>query len=57
MRGDKEMRLPLAAGAKVRLIPTASVAAAVLAALSWIALAYLSPDLRKAILYSGFGLC
>lgn len=44
-------------GPKIRPILVASVAAAILAALSWIALAYLQPDLRKAILYSGFGLC
>lgn len=57
MSGDREMRLPFAIGAKARFILMASVAATALAAVSWIALAYLQPDLRKAILYSGFGLC
>lgn len=57
MRGGEEMRLPFVIDAKVRLILAALVAAAALAALSWIASAYPQPDLRKAILYSGFGLC
>lgn len=57
MRGDGEMRLPVAIGAKARFILMAAVAAVAVAAVSWIALAYLQPDLRKAILYSGFGLC
>jgi hypothetical protein len=33
------------------------VAAAVLAVLLWIADSYLDPGLRKAIIFSGFGLC
>ena len=57
MTGGTEMRLTIAFGAKARFIQTVSVAAAVLAALSWLVLAYLRPELRKAILYSGFGLC
>lgn len=57
MRRSSAMRLPFVIGAKSRYILVASVAAAALAALSWIALAYAQPDLRKAILYSGFGLC
>lgn len=51
------MRLSSTIGAKARFILAVWVAAAALAALSWIALAYPQPDLRKAILYSGFGLC
>lgn len=51
------MRVSFAIGATARFILAASVAATTLALLSWIALAYLQPDLRKAILYSGFGLC
>lgn len=50
------MRL-LFSGPKIRPFLAALIAAAILAALSWIALAYLQPDLRKAIVYSGFGLC
>lgn len=57
MRGSRWMRFPFAIGAKARIILAASVAVAALAALSWIALAYAQPDLRKAILYSGFGVC
>lgn len=57
MRGATEMRLPFAVGSRTRCIFVAVVAAAGVAAVSWIALAYLQPDLRKAILYSGFGLC
>lgn len=33
------------------------LAGLVIGALFWIALAYLHPDLRRAILLSGFGLC
>jgi hypothetical protein len=51
------MRTPFAVSPKARFILAALVAAAALAALSWIALAYLQPGLRKAIVYSGFGLC
>lgn len=43
---------PIARGA-IRLV----VAAAVFAMLIWIAGAYLDPGLRKAIIYSGFGMC
>lgn len=57
MRGGEEMRLPSIIGAKARFILAALVAAVALAALSWIASAYPQPELRKAILYSGFGLC
>lgn len=49
--------MPFAIHSKARFILAASVAAAAVGALFWIALAYLQPDLRKAILYSGFGLC
>lgn len=52
-----EMRLSVALRSKARFILAASITAAAVVALSWIALAYLQPDLRKAILYSGFGLC
>lgn len=51
------MHLSFAIRSKARSILAASVVAAAVAALSWIALAYLQIDLRKAILYSGFGLC
>lgn len=57
MRGGEEMRLPSIIGAKARFILAALVAAVALAALSWIASAYPQPELRKAIFYSGFGLC
>ncbi|HZX29927.1 MAG TPA: hypothetical protein VFF03_01120 [Rhodocyclaceae bacterium] len=40
-----------------RRIGGAVLAAIALAALSCIALAYLHPDLRRAIVFSGFGLC
>jgi hypothetical protein len=52
-----KMRIPSIVGLRARPVLAAAVAALALAALSWIALAYLQPGLRKAILYSGFGLC
>lgn len=51
------MRIPLVFSSKVHPILLVLVAVGALVTVSWIFLAYLQPGLRKAVLYSGFGLC
>lgn len=42
---------------RLRRLAPAFLAIIALAALVWAASAYLNPDLRKSIVFSGFGLC